>query len=139
MYSCRVTDSFHSQCEHSLRPTFSHSVFVCFPSLPSFSLTGCCVCRSDDPLSDTSITAAAPSLLCCDVDRELKGVVVSLSADGHLLCSYMGTDPSFFSTPKVDAREADYQQVEAEMKRLQKFIREASRTQGWSRHLHQEL
>ncbi|XP_011603530.2 protein PTHB1 isoform X2 [Takifugu rubripes] len=60
---------------------------------------------------------------------ELKGVVTSLSSDGHLLCSYMGTDPSFFSTPKVDAREADYEQVEAEMKRLQKLIREATRTQ----------
>ncbi|XP_068424934.1 protein PTHB1 isoform X2 [Clinocottus analis] len=60
---------------------------------------------------------------------EIKGVVVSLSADGHLLCSYMGTDPSFFSTPKVDAREADYEQVDAEMKKLQRFIREASRTQ----------
>uniref|UniRef100_A0A674MRF4 Bardet-Biedl syndrome 9 n=1 Tax=Takifugu rubripes TaxID=31033 RepID=A0A674MRF4_TAKRU len=62
--------------------------------------------------------------------RLLKGVVTSLSSDGHLLCSYMGTDPSFFSTPKVDAREADYEQVEAEMKRLQKLIREATRTQG---------
>uniref|UniRef100_A0A3B3U5I3 Bardet-Biedl syndrome 9 n=1 Tax=Poecilia latipinna TaxID=48699 RepID=A0A3B3U5I3_9TELE len=60
---------------------------------------------------------------------ELKGVVVSLSSDGHLLCSYMGTDPSFFSTPKVDAREADYEQIDAEMKKLQKFIREATRTQ----------
>ncbi|XP_038566439.1 protein PTHB1 isoform X2 [Micropterus salmoides] len=60
---------------------------------------------------------------------ELKGVVVSLSSDGNLLCSYMGTDPSFFSTPKVDAREADYEQVDAEMKKLQKFIREATRTQ----------
>ncbi|XP_047455587.1 protein PTHB1 isoform X2 [Mugil cephalus] len=60
---------------------------------------------------------------------DLKGVVVSLSSDGHLMCSYMGTDPSFFSTPKVDAREADYEQVEAEMKKLQKFIREATRTQ----------
>uniref|UniRef100_A0A8C4F9G1 Bardet-Biedl syndrome 9 n=1 Tax=Dicentrarchus labrax TaxID=13489 RepID=A0A8C4F9G1_DICLA len=61
---------------------------------------------------------------------ELKGVVISLSSGGHLLCSYMGTDPSFFSTPKVDAREADYEQVDAEMKKLQKFIREATRTQG---------
>uniref|UniRef100_UPI003AAF6A99 protein PTHB1 n=1 Tax=Centroberyx gerrardi TaxID=166262 RepID=UPI003AAF6A99 len=60
---------------------------------------------------------------------ELKGVVVTLSSDGHLQCSYMGTDPSFFSTPKVDAREADYEQVDAEMKKLQKFIREATRTQ----------
>uniref|UniRef100_A0A671VLC2 Bardet-Biedl syndrome 9 n=1 Tax=Sparus aurata TaxID=8175 RepID=A0A671VLC2_SPAAU len=61
---------------------------------------------------------------------DLKGVVISLSSSGHLLCSYMGTDPSFFSTPKVDAREADYEQVDAEMKKLQKFIREATRTQG---------
>ncbi|XP_061676852.1 protein PTHB1 [Syngnathoides biaculeatus] len=60
---------------------------------------------------------------------DLKGAVVSLSWDGHLLCSYMGTDPSFFSTPKVDAREMDYEQADAEMKRLHKFIREASRTQ----------
>ncbi|XP_059194305.1 protein PTHB1 [Centropristis striata] len=60
---------------------------------------------------------------------DLKGVVISLSSDGHLLCSYMGTDPSFFSTPKVDAREADYEQVDAEMKKLQRFIREATRTQ----------
>ncbi|XP_077383160.1 protein PTHB1-like [Festucalex cinctus] len=63
------------------------------------------------------------------ISRDLKGAVVSLSWDGHLLCSYMGTDPSFYSTPKVDAREVDYEQAEAEMKRLQKFIREASRTQ----------
>uniref|UniRef100_A0A672ZJB2 Bardet-Biedl syndrome 9 n=1 Tax=Sphaeramia orbicularis TaxID=375764 RepID=A0A672ZJB2_9TELE len=60
---------------------------------------------------------------------DLKGLVVTLSSDGHLLCSYMGTDPSFFSMPKVDAREADYEQVDAEMKKLQKIIREASRTQ----------
>ncbi|CAK6967824.1 protein PTHB1%2C partial [Scomber scombrus] len=60
---------------------------------------------------------------------DLKGVVVSLSSDGHLLCSYMGTDPSFFSMPKVDAREADYEQVDAEMKKLQRFIREATKTQ----------
>ncbi|KAM9723086.1 protein PTHB1 [Menidia menidia] len=60
---------------------------------------------------------------------ELKGAVVSLSSDGHLLCSYMGTDPSFFSTPKVDAREVDYEQVDAEMKKLQRYIREATRTE----------
>lgn len=53
-----------------------------------------------------------------------------MSSDGHLLCSYMGTDPSFFTTPKVDAREADYEQVEAEMKKLQRCIRELTRTQG---------
>uniref|UniRef100_A0A1A8JRU2 Bardet-Biedl syndrome 9 n=1 Tax=Nothobranchius kuhntae TaxID=321403 RepID=A0A1A8JRU2_NOTKU len=60
---------------------------------------------------------------------ELRGAVVSLASDGHLLCSYMGTDPSFFSTPKVNAREVDYEQVDAEMKKLHRFIREATRTQ----------
>ncbi|KAJ0066448.1 hypothetical protein NL108_013217, partial [Boleophthalmus pectinirostris] len=61
--------------------------------------------------------------------QELRGVVVSLSSEGQLLCSYMGTDPSFYSTPKVDARDVDYEQMDVELKNLQKYIREASRTQ----------
>ncbi|XP_030226624.1 protein PTHB1 isoform X2 [Gadus morhua] len=60
---------------------------------------------------------------------ELKGVLVTLSSEGHLQCSYLGTDPSFFSTPKVDAREVDYEQLDAEMKTLQRVIREATRSQ----------
>uniref|UniRef100_A0A8C1ZK38 Protein PTHB1-like n=1 Tax=Cyprinus carpio TaxID=7962 RepID=A0A8C1ZK38_CYPCA len=60
---------------------------------------------------------------------ELKGLVVTLSSDGHLQCSYMGTDPSFFTAPKVDAREVNYDEVDTEMKMLQKVIREASKTQ----------
>uniref|UniRef100_A0AAV2MF42 Bardet-Biedl syndrome 9 n=1 Tax=Knipowitschia caucasica TaxID=637954 RepID=A0AAV2MF42_KNICA len=60
---------------------------------------------------------------------DLKGVVVSLSSEGLLLCSYMGTDPSFYSTPKVESRDVDYEKLDAELKRLQKYIREASRTQ----------
>ncbi|XP_030639011.1 protein PTHB1 [Chanos chanos] len=61
--------------------------------------------------------------------RELKGLVVTLSSDGHLQCSYMGTDPSFLTAPRVDAREVNYEEVDAEMKRLQKVIREATKTQ----------
>ncbi|XP_072316926.1 protein PTHB1 isoform X2 [Eucyclogobius newberryi] len=60
---------------------------------------------------------------------DLKGVMVSLSSEGHLLCSYMGTDPSYYATPTVDARDVDYEQMDAELKQLQKYIREASRTQ----------
>ncbi|KAK7157146.1 hypothetical protein R3I93_008577 [Phoxinus phoxinus] len=41
----------------------------------------------------------------------------------------MGTDPSFFSAPRVEARELNYEELDAEMKRLQKLIREASKTQ----------
>uniref|UniRef100_A0A8C9SZN5 Bardet-Biedl syndrome 9 n=1 Tax=Scleropages formosus TaxID=113540 RepID=A0A8C9SZN5_SCLFO len=63
--------------------------------------------------------------------QDLKGVVVTLSGDGHLQCSYMGTDPSFFMAPRVDAREINYEEVDAEMKALQKIIKEAVRTQDW--------
>uniref|UniRef100_A0AAR2KAI4 Bardet-Biedl syndrome 9 n=1 Tax=Pygocentrus nattereri TaxID=42514 RepID=A0AAR2KAI4_PYGNA len=51
---------------------------------------------------------------------ELKGLVVTLSSEGHLQCSYMGTDPSFFTAPKVEAREVNYDEVDAEMKALHK-------------------
>uniref|UniRef100_A0A672RFV6 Bardet-Biedl syndrome 9 n=1 Tax=Sinocyclocheilus grahami TaxID=75366 RepID=A0A672RFV6_SINGR len=61
---------------------------------------------------------------------ELRGLVATLSSDGHLQCSYMGTDPSFFTAPKVDAREVNYDEVDTEMKMLQKVIREATKTQG---------
>ncbi|KAJ8354262.1 hypothetical protein SKAU_G00218290, partial [Synaphobranchus kaupii] len=61
--------------------------------------------------------------------KDLKGVVVTLSGDGRLLCSYMGTDPSFFMAPKVEAREVNYEEVDAELKTLHKVIREATRTQ----------
>ncbi|TSN21177.1 Protein PTHB1 [Bagarius yarrelli] len=60
---------------------------------------------------------------------ELRGLVVTLSPEGHLQCSYMGTDPSFFTAPKVDSREVNYDEVDAEMKALQKVIREATRKQ----------
>uniref|UniRef100_A0AAR2IQ59 Bardet-Biedl syndrome 9 n=1 Tax=Pygocentrus nattereri TaxID=42514 RepID=A0AAR2IQ59_PYGNA len=60
---------------------------------------------------------------------ELKGLVVTLSSEGHLQCSYMGTDPSFFTAPKVEAREVNYDEVDAEMKALHKVIREATKNQ----------
>lgn len=56
--------------------------------------------------------------------------MVTLSSDGNLQCSYMGTDPSFFTAPKVEAREVNYEEVDAEMRALQKIIRETTKTQG---------
>uniref|UniRef100_A0A8C7IAA2 Bardet-Biedl syndrome 9 n=1 Tax=Oncorhynchus kisutch TaxID=8019 RepID=A0A8C7IAA2_ONCKI len=51
----------------------------------------------------------AAQLSCSPVAvRDLKGVVVTLSNEGHLQCSYMGTDPSFFSTPKVDTHTVNF-------------------------------
>uniref|UniRef100_UPI00398F4C8B protein PTHB1 isoform X3 n=1 Tax=Pristiophorus japonicus TaxID=55135 RepID=UPI00398F4C8B len=59
----------------------------------------------------------------------LKGVVVTLSDGGHLQCSYLGTDPSFFQAPKVESRELNYDEMDTEMKELQKVIKEATKTQ----------
>ncbi|NXN17985.1 PTHB1 protein, partial [Indicator maculatus] len=58
--------------------------------------------------------------------QDLKGVIVTLSDDGHLQCSYLGTDPSIFQAPKVDSREINYEEYDAEMKELQKIIKEAT-------------
>ncbi|NXE78906.1 PTHB1 protein, partial [Cochlearius cochlearius] len=61
--------------------------------------------------------------------QDLKGVIVTLSDNGHLQCSYLGTDPSLFQAPRVDSREINYEEFDAEMKKLQKIIREATKTQ----------
>ncbi|XP_007439416.1 protein PTHB1, partial [Python bivittatus] len=55
----------------------------------------------------------------------LKGVIVTLSDSGHLQCSYLGTDPSLFQAPKVEARNINYEEYDAEMNKLQKIIKEA--------------
>ncbi|XP_036594765.1 protein PTHB1 isoform X2 [Trichosurus vulpecula] len=60
----------------------------------------------------------------------LKGVIVSLSDNGHLQCSYLGTDPSLFQAPKVDSREINYEELDVEMKELQKIIRDVNTSSG---------
>ncbi|RXM97102.1 Protein PTHB1 [Acipenser ruthenus] len=61
---------------------------------------------------------------------DLKGVVVTLSSNGHLQCSYLGTDAYLFQAPKVESREISYDELDAEMKALHKTIKESSKTQG---------
>ncbi|XP_030060352.1 protein PTHB1 [Microcaecilia unicolor] len=61
--------------------------------------------------------------------QDLKGVIVTLSDSGHLQCSYFGTDPSLFQAPKIDSREINYEELDVEMKELQRIIKEASKTQ----------
>ncbi|EOB05416.1 Protein PTHB1, partial [Anas platyrhynchos] len=61
--------------------------------------------------------------------QNLKGVIVTLSENGHLQCSYLGTDPSFFQAPRIESKEVNYEEFNAEMKELQKIIREAMKTQ----------
>ncbi|XP_006832205.1 PREDICTED: protein PTHB1-like [Chrysochloris asiatica] len=62
--------------------------------------------------------------------HELKGVIVTLSEDGHLQCSYLGTDPSLFQAPKVESREVNYEELDVELKELQKIIKDVNKTQG---------
>ncbi|ESO84549.1 hypothetical protein LOTGIDRAFT_222053 [Lottia gigantea] len=56
--------------------------------------------------------------------QDLKGCIVTLSDDGHLQCSYLGTDPAIFIPPSTEARELNYQAMDLEMSKLQKKIRE---------------
>uniref|UniRef100_A0A4W3JUL3 Bardet-Biedl syndrome 9 n=1 Tax=Callorhinchus milii TaxID=7868 RepID=A0A4W3JUL3_CALMI len=62
--------------------------------------------------------------------QDLKCVVVTLSDSGHLQCSYLGTDPSLFQAPKVESRELNYEEMDGELKELQRVIREVT---IWSR------
>ncbi|XP_004677203.1 PREDICTED: protein PTHB1 [Condylura cristata] len=62
--------------------------------------------------------------------HNLKGVIVTLSDDGHLQCSYLGTDPSLFQAPKVEAREINYSELDKELKELQKIIKDVNKSQG---------
>lgn len=62
--------------------------------------------------------------------HDLKGVIVTLSDDGHLQCSYLGTDPSLFQAPKVESRELNYDELDVELKELQKIIKDVNKSQG---------
>ncbi|XP_069318426.1 protein PTHB1 isoform X6 [Eulemur rufifrons] len=62
--------------------------------------------------------------------HDLKGAIVTLSDDGHLQCSYLGTDPSLFQAPKVESRELNYDELDTELKELQKIIKEVNKSQG---------
>ncbi|XP_070570389.1 protein PTHB1-like isoform X2 [Ptychodera flava] len=58
--------------------------------------------------------------------QDLKGVTTTLSESGHVNCCYLGTDPSLFVTPAPESREINYNQLDNEMKDLQRAIKEAS-------------
>ncbi|KAB0375806.1 hypothetical protein FD755_012449, partial [Muntiacus reevesi] len=83
-----------------------------------------CLKRSDSSPSGSSV----PGILQA---RTLEwGVIVTLSDEGHLQCSYLGTDPSLFQAPKVESRELNYDELDKELKELQKVIKNANKSQG---------
>ena len=49
---------------------------------------------------------------------------MTLDEEGHVQCSYLGTDPSMFTTPTVEVRDIDYAQCDREMAQLQRSIKE---------------
>lgn len=63
--------------------------------------------------------------------HDLKGVIVTLSDDGHLQCSYLGTDPSLFQAPKVESRELNYDELDVELKELQRIIKDVKSQGAW--------
>lgn len=56
---------------------------------------------------------------------------MTLSDDGHLQCSYLGTDPSLFQAPKVESRELNYDDLDVELKELQKIIKDVKAQGVW--------
>ncbi|XP_066263410.1 protein PTHB1-like [Branchiostoma lanceolatum] len=57
---------------------------------------------------------------------ELKGVIATLSEDGHLNCSYLGTDPAMFIAPAPESRDINYDAQDEEMEDMKKRIAQAS-------------
>ncbi|XP_004648760.2 protein PTHB1-like, partial [Octodon degus] len=78
--------------------------------------------------STEMLNQASFSLPLCS---DLKGVIVTLSDDGHLQCSYLGTDPALFQAPKVESRELNYEDLDVELKELQKIIKDVKSQGVW--------
>lgn len=45
------------------------------------------------------------------VCREQNGIIVSLGEEGHLTCSYLGTDPTVFTAPPSTCRDASFEVI----------------------------
>jgi len=46
-----------------------------------------------------------------------------MSQDGHMDCSYLGTDPSFYGIPNPDLSKVDYEKKKTDFRRYQALIR----------------
>lgn len=56
--------------------------------------------------------------------KNVKGVLVFLSEEGRLECSYLGTEPNLFVAPPLIERELDLEKVEDELSNLNKMIKD---------------
>ncbi|CAG7831161.1 unnamed protein product [Allacma fusca] len=57
--------------------------------------------------------------------RELEGGIVFLSGTGRVFVGYLGTEPSLFIAPPIQARELDYEAAEIELTQLRKIVAES--------------
>ncbi|KAF5296664.1 hypothetical protein FQR65_LT10204 [Abscondita terminalis] len=55
--------------------------------------------------------------------KNIQGALVSLTEDGKLTCSYLGTEPHLFSTTPLAHQDLDYEKAETELDSLIKIIR----------------
>ena len=60
----------------------------------------------------------------------LKGGLVLLGENGELQITYLGTDPSLFVAPPIEAREINYEETDKEMAILNKIIRNSTKDTG---------
>lgn len=61
-------------------------------------------------------------------------MIVTLSDDGRLQCSYLGTDPSLFQAPKGESRELNYDELDVEWKKFQRIIKVVKSQGVWPMH-----
>ncbi|XP_071490439.1 protein PTHB1-like [Diadema antillarum] len=117
----------------SKKVEYNPSCFYVYASLIENSInymvgthTGQLLVYEDVTLKWAAKLEHVPVSLCVGQFQDLKGVVVTLDDQGHLVCCYLGTDPSLFVAPASEAREIDYSSQDQEMKDLQKAIKETS-------------
>ena len=64
-----------------------------------------------------------------ETSRVREGMVVSLTEEGGLSVTFLGTQPTIFSAPPPDSREVNYEETDAELARLSAIIK-ANQTSG---------
>lgn len=56
--------------------------------------------------------------------KDIKGAFVSLSDEGQLTCSYLGTQPSLFVAPPLNNQQIDFEQAIADLDKYNETIQE---------------
>lgn len=64
------------------------------------------------------------------------GALVTLSEDGHLQCSYLGTEPELFSAPPMSLKPIDYEEAKLELENLHAIIKSNTDSAGMLNKLH---